>query len=452
MSRSIEDLKHAERNLRSGGQVIVLNTGALIDPEAEAMLQALHSRSTGGLKSHLEKLIEKGAEKFMASFYVGYGHKSIGDCGSVTIFIEGVSMLAAKAIQDWPLYSGQESSTRYIDFSKQLFIDPTNTVEGSEILETWRKFYLESQAPVQEHLKKLYPIGEGEKESTYDKAIAARAFDILRGFLPAGASTNLAWHTNLRQAADHIMQLRHHPLDEVKEVADAMEEALIEAYGSSFGHKRYENTEKYNELLMQEMYFTNDKYEDVQLLHDGIDRNLLQSYKSALENRPDKTELPKWLSECGTLQFGFMLDFGSFRDLQRHRAITQRMPLHTNQHGFADFYLESLPEDVREKAEALLGKQAIAITSLNIAPELEQYYHAMGYELPNRITGSLPALVYLVELRATRFVHPTLRVKASRIAQLLRDNFSGDGLVLHMDMEPDRFDIKRGEHDIVDKL
>ena len=88
----------------SRGEVIVLDTGAVIDAEATAMLQALHSRSTGGLRSHLKVLEKKGADNFMQSFYVGYGHKSIGDCGTTTVFIESVSMLAAKAIQDNPLY------------------------------------------------------------------------------------------------------------------------------------------------------------------------------------------------------------------------------------------------------------------------------------------------------------------------------------------------------------
>ena len=63
----------------------------------------------------------------MSQFYVGYGHKSIGDCGSITIFIEGCSMLAAKAIQDTKLYNGQEASTRYIDFSQQAMINPLGT-------------------------------------------------------------------------------------------------------------------------------------------------------------------------------------------------------------------------------------------------------------------------------------------------------------------------------------
>ncbi|KKQ47386.1 MAG: Alternative thymidylate synthase-like protein [Candidatus Moranbacteria bacterium GW2011_GWD2_37_9] len=113
--------KHTVRSLDNEGFVLVLNNEAKIDGQAEAMLQALHSRSTGGIKKHLQVLEEKGADNFMERFYVGYGHKSIGDCGSATVFVEGVSMLAAKAIQDWRLYSGQEASTRYVDFSNQKF-------------------------------------------------------------------------------------------------------------------------------------------------------------------------------------------------------------------------------------------------------------------------------------------------------------------------------------------
>ena len=140
--------EHIHRTTSLGADVFVLETGAAIDAEADAMLQALHSRSTGGLRAHLQKLIEKGAEKFMSSFYVGYGHKSIGDCGTTTLFAEGISMLAAKAVQDWPLYSGQESSTRYLDCSQQPFLDVTNSAAGREIQEAWRSFYMSLHSPV----------------------------------------------------------------------------------------------------------------------------------------------------------------------------------------------------------------------------------------------------------------------------------------------------------------
>lgn len=53
---NIESLKHTTRSLSGGREILVLNTGAAITPEAEAMLQALHSRSIGGIKSHLKVL------------------------------------------------------------------------------------------------------------------------------------------------------------------------------------------------------------------------------------------------------------------------------------------------------------------------------------------------------------------------------------------------------------
>ena len=123
-----------------------------LSPEDTAMIQALYSRSSASVLTHLAKIdaarreavefalsqrvngfddatvsaviaavLGQGATaragSLMRNHYVGYNHKSIGDCGTTTLFIENVSLLAAKAIQDNPLYSGQETSTRYIDFT-----------------------------------------------------------------------------------------------------------------------------------------------------------------------------------------------------------------------------------------------------------------------------------------------------------------------------------------------
>ncbi|MES2930696.1 MAG: FAD-dependent thymidylate synthase [Patescibacteria group bacterium] len=447
-SNTIEDLKHTKVAINGGGCVIVLDTGSVIGPESSAMLQALHSRSTNGLEGHLKILAQKGSENFMKNFYVGYGHKSIGDCGTASLFIEGVSMLVAKAIQDWPLYSGQESSTRYVDFKVQPFKNPSLSEEGNLILEAWRGFYTDSFDQTVSYLKTQFPINEGESESIYIKAINARAFDILRGFLPAGAVTNLAWSTNLRQAADKLLTLRHHPLSEVRETANAIEAALIEAFPNSFGHKRYESTEEYDEYCMtNDYYYHKPDCPEFEMTSNSIDTNLLP--KEILTRRPAKTELPKHLGEAGVLQFEFLLDFGSFRDIQRHRAVIQRMPLLTTELGFEEWYIGELPEAIREKARIFLKKQEERIRALPITKEEKQYYTAMGYKISNRMTGNLPALVYLAELRATRFVHPTLRKRAKQLADILSETFGPNGLVMHLDEEIDRFDIKRGEHDIV---
>lgn len=448
---TIAEITHVRKDLPGGGQVVILNTDATITPESEAMLQALHSRSTEGIDGHLKILAEKGSENFMSTYYVGYGHKSIGDCGSATIFIEGVSMLAAKAIQDWKLYSGQESSTRYIDFAEQAFLNPADTEAGTEILETWRAFYLKAVTQMKEVLKERYPLGEDEKEAIYEKAIAARAFDTIRGFLPAGATTNLAWHGNLRQFADKVALLRHHPLSEVREVAEAIETALLDAFPNSFSDKRYEATEVYNAELMKSYYYHDLECPKLELVRNGISIERLKEHRKLLEARPSHTELPKWLGTLGEVEFSYLLDFGSFRDIQRHRAITQRMPLLTADIGFNEWYLNELPEDLQTEAKSLLAEQKTKTEALGLSKEESQYYIPMGYNTSNNFSGDLPAVTYMVELRATRFVHPTLRYQAADMAKILVEEFKDAGLTIHLDAEIDRFDVKRGEHDITAK-
>ncbi len=446
----MQELNHYKADLKGGGHIVVIDPGATLTAEALAMLQALHSRSVGGVASHLEVLAEKGADKFMSTYYVGYGHKSIGDCGTAVVFIEGVSMLAAKAIQDSKLYNGQEASTRYIDFAKQPFLNPLGTEAGNNILESWRTFYLKAVEEMKGVLKERYPLQDGEKETVYEKAIAARSFDICRGFLPAGASTNLAWSGTLRQFADRIAQLRHHPLKEVQEIANTLEDGLIARYPNSFDNnkKRYEATEEYVAKTMKQYYYHDSTCPDLALVRDTVDKDALAPYKDLLASRPIKTELPKWLGTYGEVTFSYQLDFGSFRDIQRHRAVTQRMPLLTADLGFNDWYLSELSPELRAEAEGTITKLKTETAELTKDVTIRQYYLPMGYNISNYLSGDLPALIYLIELRSTSFVHPTLVRQALKMATLLQGAFTNIDLALHLDPEPGRFNVKRGEHDI----
>ena len=449
---NISSLKHIRRKLKSGGQVIVVDTGAILNAEELYMVQALHSRSLGGFDEHMEIVARKGPEKFMRDFYCGFGHKSVGDGGDAVVILEGVSMLVPKAVQDWPLYNGTEGSTRFMDFSKQPFMNPLDSEEGRRIQEAWRTAYLRGLGWLRVGLKSRFPINEGEDEKVYEKAINARACDIMRSFLPAGTQTKLSWKMTLRQFDDELLWLRHHPLEEVREVALAAEDALSEAYPNSFLKKRYEATEKYAASVAADDYF-DWPYAgiDFEIICDSVNRSLLKSYRPHLESRPSKTELPKKIRECGMLTFMFMLDFGSFRDIHRHRAVVQKMPLLTTKFGFHPWYISELGEGLHGEMESFIAAQTAKINSLETTPELGQYYTAMGFNMENCLTGDLHALVYLVELRGTRFVHPTLQQRALQIAEELRKRFKEYGLVIHLDPEPSRFDIRRGTHDIVMK-
>lgn len=420
------------------------------NPEDIAMMQALYSRSAASVVEHLEKVKKSGSGKFMESFYVGYGHESIGDCGSTTIFIENVSMLAAKAIQDWPLYSGQETSTRYIDMSKQAIEDPVGTEASAKILKDWMDFYISSQEPVAAHLKTLFPRQPEEKETTYEKAIKARAFDILRGFLSAGVTTQLAWHTNLRQAARKLALLRHHPDQEIRKLSESIHQKLTERYPNSFGHKLYEATETYRASTAQAYTYFNPETHPVEVIcKTSITPADIAPYIDAIKTRPPKTELPILLLELGLVTFDFQFDFGTFRDLQRHRNGVCRMPLLTTRFGFHDWYLEQLPESLREKALELIERQTKAIEALNVDEYTKQYYTAMGFRVPCRVTYGLPAALYTIELRSGKTVHPALRRVAQDMAKTLQEKLPE--LVIHADMDLDDWDVRRGLQDITAK-
>ncbi|MDL1952794.1 hypothetical protein FBR07_01250 [Candidatus Uhrbacteria bacterium UHB] len=421
------------------------------NPQDVAMMQALYSRSAESVETHAEKVKSSGSGKFMETYYVNYGHASIADCGSTTLFIEGVSMLAAKAIQDWPLYSGQETSTRYIDMSKQAILDPVGTRASDAILKRWMEFYISSQNRVSDHLRRLYPRKEDEKEPVYDKAIKARTFDVLRSFLPAGVTTQLSWHTNLRQGADKLALLRHHPLPEIRSLAHDMHARLLERYPNSFSHKRYEETEAYYEDAGRDyMYYRPSHGVSHRVVCSTmIGPEQLKRYEDLITRRPPKTNLPHFLSELGPLTFEFLLDFGSFRDLQRHRNGVCRMPLITGEYGFHPWYLEQLPEDLRRQAERLIQEQLKDILELDASPETKQYYFAMGFAVPCKVSYGLPATVYVVELRSGKTVHPTMRRIAHGMAARLKERFPN--LVLHADLDADDWDIRRGLQDITKK-
>ncbi len=427
-------------------------------------MQALYSRSAASVTEHVEKVKASGSGKFMERYYVGYGHASIADCGSTTVFIEGVSMLVAKAIQDWPLYSGQETSSRYIDMSKQEIVDPIGNKQSKAILAKWMKFYTDNQAAVEAHLRVKYPRKEGEDEKVYDRAIKARIFDILRGFLPAGVTTQLSWHTNLRQAHDKLVLLRYHPLAEVRTVAEQIHKQLVEKYPQSFGHMQYAQQEMYRSYIAQEHTYTHDagalasaaaKKNGNFAARTNIKPADLAKYQKLTGKRPMKTGLPVFLAELGNVTFEFLLDFGSFRDIQRHRNGTCRMPLLTTKYGFQQWYLDQLPADVAKKAKMLIKEQIVAIKALaksagkKATPETLQYYVGMGFNVPCKVTYGLPAAVYTMELRSGRLVHPTLRAVAHKMHSSMKKMFPK--LVLHPDLDSDDWDIRRGMQDIKEK-
>jgi len=346
--------------------------------------------------------------------------------------------------------------------SKQAIVDPIGTAASKKILDRWMDFYVSSQAEVETHLRQKYPKKADEDQGVYDKAIKARVFDTLRAFLPAGVTTQLSWHTNLRQAHDKLALLRYWPLAEVREIATGVRKLLVDKYAHSFGHPEFPEqeayrkfaAEKYSYYLPEKNFLANlkkNKQKDPSGFtgSTNIKRAELKAYSVALKKRSIKTSLPLFLGELGTITFQFLLDFGSFRDIQRHRNGVCRMPLLTTKFGFNEWYLGELSPALRAAAKKLIVEQTKAIASLEASSEDKQYYIAMGFNVACKVTYALPAALYTMELRSGTLVHPSLRAIALKMCNYVEKTFPE--LPVHADRNADQWNIRRGMQDIQEK-
>lgn len=125
------------------------------------------------------------------------------------------------------------------------------------------------------------------------------------------------------------------------------------------------------------------------------------------------------------------------------------MPFLTISFDFNSWYLDELPKDLKTEAQDLIKIQTSRIDRLEVDSKTKQYYITMGFNVACRTIYALPATIYVIELRTGRAVHPTLRKVAHKMDKALRDLFPG--IVIHSDLEPSDWDIRRGDQDIIEK-
>lgn len=439
----------------AGATVRCILTDSAVTPEDNAMLQALYSRSKEGMLHHLQKVLKTGSGRFIEVYYVGYGDKSIGDCGSLTVFIEGVSMLVAKALQHTQLYNGQEQSTRFIDYGTVPFITPFSPDPyalwewGHTVLKGWRDLYQALYPAVLARLSEQHPPDSGTEVAVHKRAVKARALDICRGLLPAGASTGLSWHGSISTFSDRLPELKVHPLPEVQEVAQSLEDVLSHAFEHSFPRRDQEHLEQYYaKMPVSDTYHHDWRCPSFEAT-DGID----QSVFSEPFVKELRCPLPNRYKEGGTIEMRFLLDYGSYRDIARHRAVWQRLPVLTMDLGMHPWYLEQLLgiDGADGQIEGMIHKTShlIKSTLASSSPEKEllaQYFIPMGFQVSCKLTGNLWALAYLVELRCSSKVHPTL----VKLVLQMRDVIAPYVTIQHEE-NPLRFNPRRGKDTITEK-
>lgn len=473
-----------------------------LDPEVRAMLMAMYSRSYGPIADRLPSNDESAQahKEKLKRYYVDWGHKSVGQLGSIDVFIEGVSQIAAKAIENHPLYNGQESSTRYIDFSTQPFVDGGDS-EIRVWQEKYRDFYVRALPQVIEKLKVEFPFADNsgvagqdlteseykKKHTTWENTIKARAFDICRGLLPAGATTNVAFSGTFDTINDHFGEMLHHPLQEMRDIA----EAVLTQLGEKYPHAAMTVEKlKARYSYVTDGHFYNEVHDvnphSFLALHTGHPKTIFEdgefgpktptlkinlintltlitstfetfeqyvrfNYPNVAIDRKKYEKFPDFISKQFSTSYVDMIDFGSYRDLHRHRNGKINMPVLTPTFGYHSYYIENLPDSLQHELK-VLNDAYISWYAGALHLDLQksrynlQYSVPMGFQLPFMYICDLNQLLYIFELRSQKTVHQTLRQVVHRWARQFWTFLPC--VQLHVDWDEDNFSLKRGTQTI----
>ena len=185
--------------------------------------------------------------------------------------------------------------------------------------------------------------------------------------------------------------------------------------------------------------------------------SLNENEMEMLKSRPKGALPPRRLQNYGTYNLLFLLDFGSYRDLQRHRNGICQIPVTDGRFGMFPWYLHQLADllkddykELREKTEELFARiRNLEDEGVDVDPLKSQYLFPMGTAIACHLSYSLPQMVYVSELRSQKTVHGSLRPIAQLMGQVLKDHHPG--MALYLDWDSDTFSEKRGTQTIAEQ-
>ncbi|HEX2647098.1 MAG TPA: FAD-dependent thymidylate synthase, partial [Candidatus Dormibacteraeota bacterium] len=175
------------------------------------------------------------AEEFYERVLVGYGDDSVAELAGAHVAVEQASTLAAKALEDSRIgISPLEKSTRYVRFdrpggdSRYLYhrgpelAHPDYEPAADALFSTYSRLI----EPATLAIRERFPQEPGETDRAWKSTTRAKALDLLRGLLPAGALTNLGLFGNGRAFEYLITKMAGHELPECNRIATDLQREL----------------------------------------------------------------------------------------------------------------------------------------------------------------------------------------------------------------------------------
>lgn len=417
-----------------------------LTPEVIAVAFAKCSRSPESFAEIAKGITAEKSAEFHAKWVVGYGHSSVAEHATIHVAFENVSTVAAKVIEDCRLASYTEKSTRYQIYDHGRYYKPEKIL-SSRFADAYVKTlnelfdaYAASIPPLMELMRRKHPKPEEMKEKLYEGVTKARACDVARYYLPAATLTNLGMTANARIFEWAITKFMSHPLDEMREIGAELKKTCLEVTPTLVKYADYNeylaSSDRSNPGTIEPsepvriVEYDRDAeaklatallYRSSHLPYEQIRRSVAAMTENdrrtiindALKNRGPHDPPPRELEHI-YFTFDILMDYGAFRDVQRHRMATQTNQLITAAHGF-----DVPPEIVEAGLEASFRAQMDATAALyhELEPEFPheaQYVVPMAYRKRVLITWNLRELHHFIALRSGKKGHPSYR----RIAQL----------------------------------
>ena len=398
------------------------------------------------------------ARKFHEKWIVGYGHSSVAEHAVASIALENVSILATKAIEDNRLASFTEKSTRYQVFGHNCYYKPKKIMKSShsklfeKTCNHFFDFYREITPKMIEFVKERYPKSKDVNEKFYENVSKARACDIVRYILPAATLTNLAITANARTLEHAIRKLLSHHLDEMRDIGSMLKKEVLKIIPTLVKYSDYnpyisetnvamekltpgilklnsiESTspvtlvdydpEAEDKLVTAILYrYSKYPFKQIKKLVKKMDKKSKEKIVDEFLNKMNKHDWPLRELEHINYTFDIMIDYGAFRDIQRHRICTQTNQELTIEHGY-DIPKEIIDLGFKKKFEDFMN---IAIEAFNEIskefPKEAQYVVPLAFKKRTLFTWNLRELHHFIKLRSSKEGHISYR----RIAQKVFD-------------------------------
>jgi thymidylate synthase ThyX len=418
------------------------------------------------------------AEELYDRVFFEYGDDSVAQLGGVHLACEQASNLLTKVLEWGRLMAYLEQSTRYIAYDARLpntgryrYFRPPEVLQsklGNRYIGDMDNLFLAYAALLPlliDHLRETVPKQPSDSDFVYRQAIRAKAYDALRGLLPAAAQSNVGIYGTGQGYEQLLLRMRAHPLPEARSYADLMLHELRKVIPSflkrvdlddrGVAWSRYlESSRTAMEDVAGRLFpsgtavdpapvvtlVDHDPDAEVKLVASALysyvdlpetqiearvrrmgtaDRiAVLKAYEGDRANRRHK---PGRALERPSYRFDVLADYGAFRDLQRHRMLTIEWQRLTPHHGY------TRPEAVdsagmTEKFDAAMTRSAELYEALSGPfPADASYAVSLAYRVRFVMQMNAREAMHLIELRTTPQGHPAYRLVGQEMHRLIAE-------------------------------